>query len=136
MSGNLNIPHVGGLVDPVAVPAVPGSPQASPAQAPVDPAAFRRALTDQAALNQRAIRFSNHAMQRLERRALSPTGEQLARLGSGVDLAHAKGSRSSVVMVDDLAFVVAVPSRTVVTAIDRDHMKEQIFTNVDSAVIA
>ena len=52
-----------------------------------------------------------------------------------MDLAARKGSRSAVVLVDDLAFVVAVPNRTVITAIDGGHMKEKIFTNIDSAVI-
>jgi hypothetical protein len=40
------------------------------------------------------------------------------------------------VLVDSTAFVVAVPNRTVITAVDRAHMKEQVFTNIDSAVIA
>ena len=38
--------------------------------------------------------------------------------------------------VHAVAFVVSVPNRTVITAVDRDHMKQQVFTNIDSAVIA
>jgi len=83
-----------------------------------------------------SLRFSRHALARVERRELQPTVEQLDRLTSGAELAAQKGSRSAAVLVDDLAFVVAVPARTVVTAIDRSQMKEQIFTNIDSAVIA
>lgn len=83
-----------------------------------------------------ALKFSRHALARVERRELQPTMEQIDRLNQGADLAASKGSRSAAVLVDQLAFVVAVPARTVVTAIDRSQMKEQIFTNIDSAVIA
>jgi flagellar operon protein len=82
------------------------------------------------------VRFSSHALQRVERRGIDVTPATLGRLGDGVDRAAAKGARASVVFVDQTAFVVAVPSRTVITAVDREHMKQQVFTNIDSAVIA
>ena len=59
-----------------------------------------------------------------------------ARLQNGVDRAAGKGARDSVVFVDSTAFVVSVRNRTVITAVDRDHMKDHVFTNIDSAVIA
>jgi flagellar operon protein len=99
-----------------------------------DPAGFQNLLRD--LQKPGALQFSKHAMARLERRELNPSTEQLDRLSQGADLAASKGSRSAAVLVDDLAFVVAVPARTVVTAIDRSQMREQIFTNIDSAVIA
>ena len=83
-----------------------------------------------------SVSFSRHALQRLERRGIEPDEQTLARLGDGVDRAAGKGSRNSVVFVDGTAYVVAVPKRTVVTAVDPEHMREQVFTNIDSAVIA
>lgn len=80
--------------------------------------------------------FSRHALERLQRRGIEPSAQDLARLGDGVDRAAGKGSRASVVFVDGTAFVVAVPKRTVLTAVDPEHMREQVFTNIDSAVIA
>ena len=47
-----------------------------------------------------------------------------------------KGSRDSVVFVDNTAFVVSVKNNTVITAMDRSHLREHVFTNIDSAVIA
>lgn len=82
------------------------------------------------------VTFSRHALERLARRGIAPSEQDLARLGDGVDRAAGKGSRASVVFVDGTAFVVAVPKRTVVTAVDPEHMREQVFTNIDSAVIA
>jgi flagellar operon protein len=54
----------------------------------------------------------------------------------GIQRAAAKGSRSSVVLVDGTAFVTAVQSRTVITAVTQDQMRSHVFTNIDSAVIA
>jgi flagellar operon protein len=82
------------------------------------------------------LRFSGHALDRLERRGISLDEQALARLEGGVTRAAAKGARDSLVMLDGTAFVVSVRNRTVVTAVDRQHMHEQVFTNIDSAVIA
>jgi flagellar operon protein len=82
------------------------------------------------------VRFSSHALQRVERRGIDVGPATLGRLNDGVDRAAGKGARASVVFVDSTAFVVSVPNRTVITAVDRDHMKQQVFTNIDSAVIA
>jgi flagellar operon protein len=82
------------------------------------------------------VEFSRHAAQRLERRGIDVDASTMNRLSDGVDRAASKGSRSSVVLVDGTAFVVSVPSRTVITAVDPGHMREQVFTNIDSAVIA
>jgi flagellar operon protein len=81
------------------------------------------------------LKFSAHALQRIERRGISVDEPTLERLESGVQRAAAKGARDSLVLVDDTAFVVSVPNRTVITAVDREHMREQVFTNIDSAVI-
>ena len=85
---------------------------------------------------QPGVRFSSHALQRVERRGIDVSPATLGRLNEGLDRAAGKGARASVVFVDSTAFVVSVPNRTVITAVDRDHMKQQVFTNIDSAVIA
>jgi flagellar operon protein len=82
------------------------------------------------------VKFSSHALQRVERRGIDVGPDTLARLNDGLERAAGKGARASVVFVDATAFVVSVPNRTVITAVDRDHMKQQVFTNIDSAVIA
>ena len=82
------------------------------------------------------LKFSSHALDRIERRGIPLDEQSLARLQGGVTRAAAKGSRESLVLIDDTAFVVSVRNRTVVTAVDRQHMQEQVFTNIDSAVIA
>lgn len=81
------------------------------------------------------LRFSKHAVSRLESRNISLSAEQSARLESGVERAEAKGVNESLVLVDSLAFIVNVPNRTVVTAMDQTETLSNIFTNIDGAVI-
>ncbi len=81
------------------------------------------------------LRFSKHAAMRLSDRNINLSEEQSERLESGVVKADEKGIRESLVILDSLAFIVNVPNRTVVTAIDQNESNENIFTNIDGAVI-
>ncbi len=84
---------------------------------------------------QSALKFSKHAVMRLENRHISLSREQNERLESGVRKAGEKGINDSLVIVDSLAFIVNVPNKTVVTALDKSEAGENIFTNIDGAVI-
>ena len=81
------------------------------------------------------LKFSKHAVNRLADRNIRLTDEQMGRLSDGTQKAGAKGIRESLVIVDQLAFIVNVPNRTVVTAMDQAETEENIFTNIDGAVI-
>jgi flagellar operon protein len=82
------------------------------------------------------LQFSKHALARVQRRGIELGPTTLGRLSQGVDRAASKGSRDSLVLVDGTAFVVSVSNRTVITAVGSEHMKDNVFTNIDSAVIA
>ena len=81
------------------------------------------------------LKFSKHAYMRLENRKINLSKEQSERLESGVQKASEKGIRESLVIVDSLAFIVNVPNKTVVTAMDRTESDDNIYTNIDGAVI-
>ena len=81
------------------------------------------------------LKFSKHASQRLDDRNIELTKEQSMRLEEGVQKAGEKGITDSLVLVDQLAFIVNVPNQTVVTAMDQTESEENIFTNIDGAVI-
>lgn len=81
------------------------------------------------------VRFSAHAQQRLASRHIELSGSDRTSLAEAVDRAAAKGSRDSLVLLRDLALVVSVTNRTVVTAMDVESMEERVVTNIDSAVI-
>ena len=81
------------------------------------------------------IHFSKHASNRLADRNLTLSDNQLSRLTEGLRKAGEKGIKESLVMVDQLAFIVNVPSNTVITAMDQTQARENVFTNIDGAVI-
>ena len=81
------------------------------------------------------VKFSQHALQRLQSRNINLAQEQLQKIGSAVDKAAQKGAKESLVLMDNLAFVVSVKNKTVITAMDGASIKENVFTNIDSAVI-
>lgn len=84
----------------------------------------------------RGLTFSNHAKKRLETRQITLSDDGLNRLMNAVDKAEQRGSRDSLVLMDDLAFIVNVYNRTVVTALDTQARGAGVFTNIDSVVLA
>jgi flagellar operon protein len=127
----------GGLTAPVApagAPAAADTAKRGQAGAPAAGASFADALSKADAAGK--LQFSRHALERVQRRGIALDAETLGRLSEGVTRAAGKGSRDSLVLVDSTAFVVSVSNRTVITAVGSEHMKDNVFTNIDSAVIA
>lgn len=81
------------------------------------------------------LKFSAHAKARLDARNIKLTESQMNRINSGVEKAASKGAKESLVLVDNVALVVSVKNKTVITAVDDKSIKENVFTNIDSAVI-
>ncbi len=81
------------------------------------------------------LKFSAHATARLQSRNISLTSEDVNRMNAMADKAAAKGAKNSLFIVRDVAMVVSIKNRTVITAVDSDSMKENVFTNIDSAAI-
>jgi len=105
-----------------------------------DGAAFQEALraaeARQSTTQAPSVEFSKHSLERLEQRGIRLDSTLLDRLSDGIDRAASKGSKTTLVLVDQTAFVVGVGNRTVVTVADQGNLKERVFTNIDSMVIA
>jgi flagellar operon protein len=82
------------------------------------------------------LKFSKHAQERLQNRNMQLNDSDKAQLEKAVQLAEQKGSQDSLVFLKDMAFIVNVKNRTVITAIDSDHLRQNVFTNIDSAIVA
>jgi flagellar operon protein len=119
-----------GPVAPVATPATPASQTAAGQSAAG--LSFAELLSKQTS----APQFSRHALERLQQRGINLDQPTLGRLTDGVQRAAGKGSRDSVVFVDNTAYVVSVKNNTVITAVPSERMRQHVFTNIDSAVIA
>lgn len=81
------------------------------------------------------LKFSKHAASRLVDRNITLTDNQIERLSDGAAIAGEKGIKDSLVVVDKLAFIVNIPNNTVITAMDQTETDENVFTNIDGAVI-
>ncbi len=81
------------------------------------------------------VSFSKHAAERLSRRSLPFDEGRVARLADGIDKAAARGADTSLVLLDELALLVKVPQRLVMTAMNQSAMKDGVVTRIDSAVV-
>ncbi len=117
-----------GAARPAGIPVTLPPPGAAP---------FRDVLRDSVSAPAAGapLKFSAHALARLESRNIKLTTDDVARMNSMADRAAAKGSKQSLFLMNDVAMVVSIKNRTVITAVDHDSMKENVFTNIDSAAI-
>lgn len=81
------------------------------------------------------LKFSKHANARINSRQITISDEQMKRLQDGADKAGKKGIKESLVLVDSLAFIVNTKQNTVITAMNQAEAGENIYTNIDGAVI-
>ncbi len=81
------------------------------------------------------LKFSAHAVRRLEERKVDMSAGSIDRLNEGLQQLNAKGAANSVILMDETAFVVSVKNRTVVTAVDKMNAGKTVFTNIDSVAI-
>lgn len=81
------------------------------------------------------LKFSNHAIERMQSRGINFDPARLAKLDEAVKKAAAKGSKDTLVLMDDSAAIVSVKNNTVVTVMDKNNLKENVFTNIDSTIV-
>ena len=81
------------------------------------------------------VRLSQHAADRLRSRGITLSEQDMKKLAGAVDSVAQKGGKDSLIMMGDAALVVSIKNRTVVTAMDRQGMQGNVFTNIDSAVV-
>lgn len=84
---------------------------------------------------QEAVKFSAHALQRLQERRITLGENEIAKINEAVSAADKKGARSSLLLYEDLALVASVKNKTIITALGGEDMRAHVFTNIDSAVI-
>ncbi len=81
------------------------------------------------------VQFSKHAENRIKQRGINMSEDVMADLNLAVEKARAKGAKDTVIIGSEGAFIVNVPNNIVVTTISEQEMKNNIFTNIDSAVL-
>ena len=81
------------------------------------------------------VSFSNHAIKRAVDHQMDLTDDEISRLNEGVKLASEKNLDDTLVLVGEKAFVVSVKNNTVITTINKDSLKGNVFTNINGTVI-
>lgn len=82
------------------------------------------------------VAFSKHATSRLNSRGLNVDAQEQERLKTAVNELSQRGAKESLILLDDRAYVVGVPKRTVITVMSREEAMGQVFTNIDSTYVA
>lgn len=96
---------------------------------------FQEVLKNKQTVEDSGLKFSKHATNRLTDRQIDLSAEQMERLENGTRKAMEKGINESLVLIDQLAFIVSVKNNTVITAMDSKEANDNVFTNIDGAVI-
>lgn len=86
-------------------------------------------------LQDQSLKISNHAQQRLQQRNVVLSAQDMNKLENAIKKAELKGAKESVLFYKDTAFVTSIRNKTIITAVDSNSAEENIFTNIDSAVI-
>ena len=97
---------------------------------------FEQIFKDKAFGTERELKFSKHAGSRLEQRNINLSEDQLSRLNNAAKKAGEKGIKESLMIMYGRAFIFNVRNNTVITAMEQNENSENVFTNIDGAVIA
>ncbi len=82
-----------------------------------------------------SLKFSNHALERMQTRGISYSLDDMARIESAVQKAAGKGAKDTLLLADNSALIVNVKNNTVVTVMDKNNLKDNVFTNIDSTIV-
>lgn len=129
---------MGAKLQGITPPFIPiGGVNGLPGQRPITPPASTpfREILESKLQEEHNIRFSAHARARLESREISLDAGKIEKLAAAIDQVHAKGGHDSLILMENLAFIVNADRRTVVTAMEHQNLNENVFTKIDSAVI-
>lgn len=132
---NINIDRVGGL----------NSPQSRDIAKNINSEAFKEALrntqptavtkSEVAQVKTAGLKFSNHALERMQTRGISYSPDDMARIESAVQKAAGKGAKDTLLLADNSALIVNVKNNTIVTVMDKNNLKDNVFTNIDSTIV-
>lgn len=81
------------------------------------------------------FKISNHAAKRLQDRNIMLSQKDIENINKGINLAKEKGAKDSVILYKNIALVTNIKNRTIITAVDKETSKENVFTNIDSVVL-
>lgn len=85
--------------------------------------------------NDKELKFSKHAVERLQQRNIQLTKQEISKINSALETAAQKGIKETLILMDNRAFIASVKNKTVITAAIDEQLKDNVFTNIDGAII-
>lgn len=85
--------------------------------------------------NNEEIKFSKHAVERMGARNIELNSNDVEKLQKAFEKAEEKGVKEALIVIGDKGFIASVKNKTVITTMTSDQIKENVFTNIDGAVI-
>jgi len=86
-------------------------------------------------IGKKELKFSKHALDRIKTRNIELSQQDLTKISDAVDRAEAKGVKEALILMNNNVFIASVKSKTIITATSEDQLKDNVFTNIDGAVI-
>lgn len=86
-------------------------------------------------IGKKELKFSKHALDRIKSRNIELTQQDLTKISDAVDKAEAKGVKEALILMNNNVFIASVKSKTIITASSDEQLKDNVFTNIDGAVI-
>lgn len=126
--------RVGQTYYPPKPRSLPKQTASTPVQRPFQQWLTDSLQADKTAAKVQPLSFSQHALNRLQERGIELATADVNKLEGAVQKAAEKGAKESLIMMDNVAYVVSVANRKVITAVDGASMRENVFTNIDSAI--
>jgi len=129
----MDIRHLTGRAEPVAPKEAPDRVRQQPERN--DKGESFSEVLKRISTEDNRLQFSGHAVQRLEDRDINLNEMDVQRIEEAVDRARQKGSKESLILDDDKAFIVNITNNTVITAVDQLELRDKVFTQIDSTVL-
>ncbi len=92
-------------------------------------------ILEQVSSQTKEIKFSKHAKERLDSRNINLENKDIDRLNEAFNKAEDKGVKEALILMDNQAFIANIKNKTVITAMEKDSLEQNVFTNIDGAVI-
>ena len=89
----------------------------------------------QGKLNKTNLQYSKHADFRMKSLGIVRSKEFETQLEVATGKARAKNIKEGLILKEDYGFVVSVKNNTVITVVDLKDATDNVFTNIDGAVI-
>lgn len=83
----------------------------------------------------KGLKISKHAIERMSLRNINLNDNDISKIEMAINKAQSKGVKEALILMGDIALIASTKNRTIITTANAEQLKENVFTNIDGAVI-